>query len=116
MGQKLTCISPIDGSVLAEREVQSTEAAKEVVARAKAAQVAPPTPFTVVNERLVSRMAALCAVHKPGEALGGVELSLVVNIFSGSFCSLGPALPACVINVTRVSGSKVNFWQQVCLH
>ena len=40
MGQKLTCISPIDGSVLAEREVLSTEAAKEVVARAKAAQVA----------------------------------------------------------------------------
>lgn len=38
MGQKLTCISPIDGSVLAEREVLSTEAAKEVVARAKAAQ------------------------------------------------------------------------------
>ncbi|WP_321830604.1 aldehyde dehydrogenase family protein [Thalassovita sp.] len=40
MGQKLTCISPIDGSVLAEREVLSTEAAKEVVARAKTAQVA----------------------------------------------------------------------------
>ena len=40
MGQKLTCISPIDGSVLAEREVLSTEAAKEVVARAKAAQAA----------------------------------------------------------------------------
>ncbi|MEC8039425.1 MAG: aldehyde dehydrogenase family protein [Pseudomonadota bacterium] len=40
MGQKLTCISPIDGSVLAEREVLSTEAAKEVVARAKTAQIA----------------------------------------------------------------------------
>lgn len=40
MGQKLTCISPIDGSVLAEREVLSTEAANEVVARAKAAQAA----------------------------------------------------------------------------
>ncbi|CUH84384.1 aldehyde dehydrogenase family protein [Thalassovita mediterranea] len=38
MGQKLTCISPIDGSVLAEREVLSLEAAKDVVARAKAAQ------------------------------------------------------------------------------
>ncbi|MCG7494069.1 aldehyde dehydrogenase family protein [Thalassobius sp. Cn5-15] len=38
MGQKLTCISPIDGSVLAEREVLSLEAATDVVTRAKAAQ------------------------------------------------------------------------------
>ncbi|CUH64596.1 2-hydroxymuconic semialdehyde dehydrogenase [Thalassovita gelatinovora] len=40
MGQKLTCISPIDGSVVAEREALSLEAAKEVFARAAAAQKA----------------------------------------------------------------------------
>lgn len=38
MGQMLKCISPIDGSVFAEREVLSLEAAQEVVARARTAQ------------------------------------------------------------------------------
>ncbi|WP_299986366.1 aldehyde dehydrogenase family protein [uncultured Ruegeria sp.] len=38
MGQMLKCISPIDGSVYAEREVASREAAFETVRKAKAAQ------------------------------------------------------------------------------
>ncbi|MFK7938493.1 MAG: aldehyde dehydrogenase family protein [Roseovarius sp.] len=40
MGQVLKCISPIDGSVFAEREVLSVEAAREVADKARAAQVA----------------------------------------------------------------------------
>ncbi|MFY0682143.1 MAG: aldehyde dehydrogenase family protein [Thalassovita sp.] len=40
MGQKLTCISPIDGSVVAERDVLSLEAATEAVAAARTAQKA----------------------------------------------------------------------------
>ncbi|WP_323781233.1 aldehyde dehydrogenase family protein [Thalassovita sp.] len=40
MSQKLTCISPIDGSVVAEREVLSFEAAKQGVAKATTAQKA----------------------------------------------------------------------------
>ena len=40
MTRSITCISPIDGSVYAERPVLSTEAAQDAVARAKAAQVA----------------------------------------------------------------------------
>ncbi|KIC47469.1 aldehyde dehydrogenase [Ruegeria sp. ANG-S4] len=40
MGQVLKCISPIDGSVFAEREVLSREAAFEVAERARAAQAA----------------------------------------------------------------------------
>ena len=38
MTQTLKCISPIDGSVFAERPVQSRDAADEAVARARAAQ------------------------------------------------------------------------------
>ncbi len=38
MGQMLRCVSPIDGSVFAEREVLSPEAAFEVAGRARAAQ------------------------------------------------------------------------------
>ncbi|WP_037310244.1 aldehyde dehydrogenase family protein [Ruegeria halocynthiae] len=38
MGQMLKCISPIDGSVFAEREVLSRDMAFEVAARARAAQ------------------------------------------------------------------------------
>lgn len=40
MTQKVTCISPIDGSVYAERPVLSAEEARGVVAKAKAAQLA----------------------------------------------------------------------------
>ncbi|MEX0279361.1 MAG: aldehyde dehydrogenase family protein [Ruegeria sp.] len=40
MGQVLKCISPIDGSVFAKREVLSREAAFEVAERARAAQAA----------------------------------------------------------------------------
>jgi len=39
MTQTLTCISPIDGSVFAERETLSLDAAKSTVARVRAAQV-----------------------------------------------------------------------------
>ncbi len=40
MGQMLQCVSPIDGSVFAEREVLAREAAFEAAARAREAQVA----------------------------------------------------------------------------
>ena len=39
MGQMLQCVSPIDGSVFAERAVMSKDAAFESVGRARAAQV-----------------------------------------------------------------------------
>ncbi|WP_377186647.1 aldehyde dehydrogenase family protein [Ruegeria meonggei] len=39
MGQMLQCVSPIDGSVFAERDVMSKDAAFESVGRARAAQV-----------------------------------------------------------------------------
>lgn len=40
MTSKVTCISPIDGSVYAERPVLSADDAREAVARAKSAQIA----------------------------------------------------------------------------
>ncbi len=60
MGQMLQCVSPIDGSVYAEREVLSAQAAFEVAARARAAQaewVARP-----LQERVRLVMAGVAAV------------------------------------------------------
>ena len=60
MGQTLKCISPIDGSVFAERDVLSTEAAFDVAARARAAQSAwAARPLT---ERISLVMAGVAAV------------------------------------------------------
>jgi acyl-CoA reductase-like NAD-dependent aldehyde dehydrogenase len=67
MGQKLTCISPIDGSVLAEREVLSTEAAKEVVARAKTAQVA--WAVRPLQERIDLVMAGVAKVGEMNDEI-----------------------------------------------
>ncbi|WP_120636156.1 aldehyde dehydrogenase family protein [Ruegeria sp. EL01] len=60
MGQMLKCISPIDGSVFAEREILSRDAAFEVVARSRAAQrnwMARP-----LQERIDLVMAGVAAV------------------------------------------------------
>ncbi|WP_299945670.1 aldehyde dehydrogenase family protein [uncultured Ruegeria sp.] len=60
MGQMLKCISPIDGSVFAEREVVSREAAFEAARQAKAAQsgwAARP-----LQERIDLVMAGVAAV------------------------------------------------------
>ncbi len=60
MGQMLRCVSPIDGSVYAEREVLSAEAAFEAAARARAAQVAWAARPLHERTRLV--MAGVAAV------------------------------------------------------
>ncbi len=60
MGQMLKCVSPIDGSVYAEREVLSAEAAFEAAARARAAQVAWAARPLQERTRLV--MAGVAAV------------------------------------------------------
>ena len=60
MGQMLRCISPIDGSVFAEREVVSSAAAFETARKAKAAQsdwAARP-----LQERIDLVMAGVAAV------------------------------------------------------
>ncbi|WP_300072516.1 aldehyde dehydrogenase family protein [uncultured Ruegeria sp.] len=60
MGQMLRCISPIDGSVFAEREVLSRDAAFEVAARSRVAQrnwMARP-----LQERIDLVMAGVAAV------------------------------------------------------
>jgi acyl-CoA reductase-like NAD-dependent aldehyde dehydrogenase len=60
MGQVLKCISPIDGSVFAEREVLSAEAARAVADRARAAQeewAARP-----LSERIALVQAGVAAV------------------------------------------------------
>ncbi|WP_299885957.1 aldehyde dehydrogenase family protein [uncultured Ruegeria sp.] len=60
MGQMLRCISPIDGSVFAEREVLSRDAAFEVAARSRAAQrnwMARP-----LQERVDLVMAGVAAI------------------------------------------------------
>ncbi|MCG7572562.1 aldehyde dehydrogenase family protein [Phaeobacter sp. CNT1-3] len=67
MGQKLTCISPIDGSVLAEREVLSLEAAKDVVARAKAAQA--DWAARPLQERIDLVMAGVAKVGEMNEEI-----------------------------------------------
>lgn len=60
MGQMLKCISPIDGSVFAEREVFSLEAAEAVVARARAAQA--DWAARPLAERIELVMAGVAAV------------------------------------------------------
>ncbi|WP_133486863.1 aldehyde dehydrogenase family protein [Aliiroseovarius marinus] len=60
MGQMLKCISPIDGSVFAEREVLSLEAAEAVVARARAAQA--DWAARPLAERVELVMAGVAAV------------------------------------------------------
>ena len=60
MGQTLKCISPIDGSVFAERDVLSNEAAFDAAARARAAQGAWAARPLAERIRLV--MAGVAAV------------------------------------------------------
>ncbi len=60
MGQMLKCVSPIDGSVFAEREVLSRDAAFEVAARARAAQAA--WAARSLQERVDLVMAGVAAV------------------------------------------------------
>ncbi|MCK0141143.1 aldehyde dehydrogenase family protein [Aliiroseovarius sp. F20344] len=60
MGQMLKCISPIDGSVFAEREVLSLEAAQDVVARARNAQA--DWAARPLAERVELVMAGVAAV------------------------------------------------------
>jgi len=60
MGQTLKCISPIDGSVFAERETLSREAAADAVARARSAQAA--WAARPLQERIDLVMAGVAAV------------------------------------------------------
>ncbi len=60
MGQMLKCVSPIDGSVFAEREVLSPDAAFEVAARARAAQAG--WAARPLQERIDLVMAGVAAV------------------------------------------------------
>ena len=60
MTQMLKCISPIDGSVYAERETVTAEAAAKVAARARAAQVA--WAARPLSERTALVMAGVAAV------------------------------------------------------
>jgi len=64
MGQTLKCISPIDGSVFAEREVLSREAAFDVAARARAAQAAwAARPLAERVELVMAGVAAVGAMN-----------------------------------------------------
>ena len=60
MSQTLKCISPIDGSVYAEREVLSREAAFEAAARARAAQA--EWAARPLQERIDLVMAGVAAI------------------------------------------------------
>ncbi len=60
MGQMLKCVSPIDGSVFAEREVLSRDVAFEAAARARAAQAA--WAARSLHERVDLVMAGVAAV------------------------------------------------------
>jgi acyl-CoA reductase-like NAD-dependent aldehyde dehydrogenase len=64
MGQMLKCVSPIDGSVFAEREVLSREAAFDVAARARAAQGAwAARPLAERVELVMAGVAAVGAMN-----------------------------------------------------
>ncbi len=64
MGQMLKCISPIDGSVFAEREVLSLEAAREAVARARMAQTGwAARPLAERIELVMAGVAAVGAMN-----------------------------------------------------
>ncbi|UWQ91520.1 aldehyde dehydrogenase family protein [Rhodobacteraceae bacterium M382] len=67
MGQTLTCISPIDGSVFAERTVLSREAAVAVAARARGAQAA--WAARPLAERIDLVMAGVAAVGAMNDAI-----------------------------------------------
>ncbi len=67
MGQMLQCVSPIDGSVYAEREVLSREAAFEVAGRARAAQAA--WAARPLRERIDLVMAGVAAVGAMNEEI-----------------------------------------------
>lgn len=60
MGQMLQCVSPIDGSVFAERDVMSKDAAFESVGRARAAQM--EWAARPLQERIDLVMAGVAAV------------------------------------------------------
>ncbi|WP_170426512.1 aldehyde dehydrogenase family protein [Ruegeria arenilitoris] len=60
MGQMLKCVSPIDGSVFAEREVLSRDAAFDVAARSRAAQAG--WAARPLQERIDLVMAGVAAV------------------------------------------------------
>ncbi len=64
MGQTLKCISPIDGSVFAERETLSREAATDAVARARSAQAAwAARPLQERIDRVMAGVAAVGAMN-----------------------------------------------------
>jgi acyl-CoA reductase-like NAD-dependent aldehyde dehydrogenase len=64
MGQTLKCISPIDGSVFAEREVLSREAAFEAAQRARAAQAAwAARPLAERSALVMAGVAAVGAMN-----------------------------------------------------
>ena len=60
MGHMLKCISPIDGSLFAEREALSCEAAREAAARARTAQ--PEWAARPIQERIDLVVAGIAAV------------------------------------------------------
>ena len=58
---------------------------------------------------MLQRVARLCT----SALASGVRLSVIVNVFSGGdTCDMGE-LPSCVLNVTKVPGSKLSFWTEV---
>ncbi|MBO9465290.1 aldehyde dehydrogenase family protein [Tropicibacter sp. R15_0] len=64
MGQMLTCVSPIDGSVFAEREALDLEAARAEVARLRAAQAAwAARPLAERIELVMAGVAAVGAMN-----------------------------------------------------
>jgi len=65
--QTLKCISPIDGSVFATREVLSVEAAQEVATRARTAQVA--WAARPLQERIDLVMAGVAAVGEMNDEI-----------------------------------------------
>ncbi|UWQ47611.1 aldehyde dehydrogenase family protein [Leisingera aquaemixtae] len=67
MGQTLKCISPVDGSVFAEREVLSREDAFAAAERARAAQ--PAWAARPLQERIDLVMAGVAAVGAMNDAI-----------------------------------------------
>ncbi|WP_371169600.1 aldehyde dehydrogenase family protein [Aliiroseovarius sp. 2305UL8-7] len=67
MNQVLKCISPIDGSVFAEREVLSESAASEVVARVRTAQV--DWAARPLSERVKLVMAGVAGVGEMNDEI-----------------------------------------------
>lgn len=64
MGQSLKCISPIDGSVFAERETLSRDAAMAVAAQARAAQAAwAARPLQERTQLVMAGVAAVGAMN-----------------------------------------------------